>query len=178
MKNFFEADEGYRTWTGFLVKAVYQDKSHGVVTITRFRRLHIVHKDTQIVYFCLTRAEEWAGLQEPKSLTLKERLVPPYRRPDLSRAFEYGFEYLDVIPTANGSRFLSLKRPYGFLHQVHSMSREILNSFMTPVTILSGCKELSDYLDELLPLLGVPSCDVQGVKRDILVKIGGNFKHI
>jgi len=167
MKNVFNL-AGQVLNAGILVNAQFSQGSCGRVDIFLFETLRLTEQEGKRIYITAAGGvNHWVGAQEPQDMSDEYRRLNPSNRGGTCY-LPQGFGGLDIIDTSNGSRFLSLNRTW-LVGEVSSSVDEEPEQEVG--VVLRDMNELSAYLEELLPRLGVPQDNITEVKKDILAKL-------
>lgn len=120
------------------------------------------------------QGKEWCGAFENSSYGFKTK--QPYNRGSQTTYLGHDFSILDIIPTRDGGRFLSLKKLMGAPSSTsvdYYPDRE--KAMLYPA---SDLEVFSQGLGTILELTGVPPLDVPEVQRDVFSKLGYNKSRI
>ena len=167
MKSAFEC-AGKTLEGGILIVATFVEGKCGTITIYRFESIEPEEGgDNTRVFFTLGGNNKRGGCQEPLDMDGEYRMEEPFNRSGVLY-LGYGFGDLDVIPTSDGSRFLSLKSTLSN-NSLVSSADDYPDTEVAVIFDDEGA--LPGYLEELLPRLGVPEGDITVVTGDILTKI-------
>lgn len=173
MENIFDR-LGETLRKGYLVTAEFVEGSHGTMDVHRFDSLELGELSSgHRVHYTVNGGKNWAGAQEPSSFDQRARERQPYNRMGQTTYIGYGFDSLDILPTSDGSRFLSLKKAWNTGSSSTSADKDGTWSRTREVAVVIYSKrELASYLQTLLAQMGVPRADVGKIKKDIVGKIG------
>lgn len=173
MENIFDR-LGETLHKGYLVTAEFVEGSHGTIDIHRFDSLELGELSSgHRAHYTVEGGKRWAGALEPTDFDQGERDRQPYNRMDPTTYIGCRLDNLDVIPTANGSRFLSLKKGSDNGSYFTASDKDGTFSRTREVAVVVYSKhELASYLQTLLAQIGVPHVDILKISKDIVGKIG------
>lgn len=167
MQTAFE-NAGKTLQNGYFVTAEFHQGDCGTISIFLYNTLKLGEQSGERVHFEAEGGSRWDGGQEPKGMSDESRRREPYNRGSSQTYIPHGFGQLDILPTSNGSRFLSLKQAWPVGSSFSSVDEWPERGI---AVIINEEDELAEYLTELLPRLGVPQDNIAVIREDILNKI-------
>jgi hypothetical protein len=176
MKSLFSLSDEALT-DGYLLIAQYCQFYHGTLKIYKYDTLIVGPIVKPIIdthrTFTLWGYSLWMGSQEPASWNALDRNVePPDRYKHQGLYMRCALRNLDIIPTSNGSRFLSLKKVIQSKGKQLDRAVEYEKSpLKEEAYVFEDINDFSKSLFVQLSFIGVPLEDKVIVRTDIKNKI-------
>jgi hypothetical protein len=156
---------------GIIVWTEFRTGMHGVIRVIMFDKLQVMECENTHAKVLLQNAVEWHGLMEPADWDAEQRAVEPYARHGDATYLASYFAKLRIIPTNNGSRFLSAKEvPHDDITELLAMADGQHPTVRTETRTFDSPHELLEYphLDRLFRQMGVPLKNRETIITDIV----------
>ncbi len=150
---------------GIILKARFDEGLRGHIHIYTHNTIKFKLSESEN-YFINFEGKKWVGSFETKN-GLSEKIQPYDRHPPMY--LPTTLEKMDELLTSNNGRFLSGKRAQNIRTslKIKNYSDEVTKYFKTE----NSNDELSQYLEHILPRIGVPQLEVKFIIEDIFKKL-------